>query len=123
LQQVLLNLLLNGMDAMSQEPSGNRRLLLQARQAEGQMIEISVRDSGPGIPAQSLVQVFEPFFTTKPHGMGMGLAVSKTIVEAHKGRIWAENAPEGGARFCFTVPMAEGEGRGARDEGRVIGNQ
>ena len=115
LQQVLLNLLLNGMDAMSQEPSGNRRLLVQARQAEGQMIEISVRDSGPGIPAQSLVQVFEPFFTTKPHGMGMGLAVSKTIVEAHKGRIWAENAAEGGARFCFTVPMAEGEGRGARE--------
>ena len=80
------------------------------------MIEVSVRDSGPGIPAPSLGQVFEPFFSTKPHGMGMGLAVSKTIVEAHNGRIWAENVAGGGARFCLTVPVAGGEGRGTLHE-------
>jgi len=114
LQQVLLNLFLNGMDAMSQQPPENRRLIVQARKAESQVVEVSVRDSGPGIPAQNLPRIFEPFFSTKPHGMGMGLAVSKTIIEAHQGRIWAENRPEGGACFCFTLPVARGEGRGAK---------
>lgn len=106
LQQVLLNLLVNGMDAMSQQPPPTRRLTVQARQAEAQMVEVAVRDSGPGVPAQSVDRVFEPFYSTKPQGMGMGLAVSKTIIEAHKGRIWAENRAEGGASFCFTVPLA-----------------
>lgn len=106
LQQVLLNLLLNGMDAMNQQPPETRRLSVRARKTESQMIEVSVQDSGPGIPAQSFDRVFEPFFTTKDHGMGMGLPVSKTIIEAHEGRIWAENRPAGGACFCFTLPVA-----------------
>lgn len=106
LQQVLLNLLLNGMDAMSQQPPQTRRLTVQARTIEAQMVEVAVRDSGPGVPAQSVARVFEPFYSTKPQGMGLGLAVSKTIIEAHKGRIWAENRLEGGASFCFTVPFA-----------------
>ncbi|MCW5554558.1 MAG: hypothetical protein KIS67_20660 [Verrucomicrobiae bacterium] len=110
LQQVLLNLLLNGMDAMSQQSSGTRRLIVQARKTENQMVEMSVQDSGPGIPAQSLDRVFEPFFTTKAHGMGMGLPVSKAIIEAHKGKMWAENGPTGGAVFWFTVPVAKGDG-------------
>lgn len=116
LQQVLLNLLINGMDAVSQQPSETRRLVVQARPTGGRMIEVSVRDSGPGIPAPSLGQVFEPFFTTKPHGMGLGLAVSKTIVEAHQGQIWAENLAGGGARFCFTVPVANG----SDDDGKGV---
>lgn len=106
LQQVLLNLLVNGMDAMSHQPPPTRRLAVQARQTEARMIEVAVRDSGPGIHEQSVDRVFEPFYSTKPQGMGLGLAVSKTIIEAHKGRIWAENRAEGGASFCFTVPLA-----------------
>lgn len=109
LQQVLLNLLLNGMDAMNQQPSGTRRLIVQARKTKSQMVEVSVQDSGPGIPAQSLDRVFEPFFTTKAHGMGMGLPVSKAIIEAHEGEMWAENRPTGGAVFWFTVPVAKGD--------------
>lgn len=106
LQQVLLNLLLNGMDAMSQQPPETRQLIVQARKTEERMLELRVRDSGPGIPAASFPRVFEPFFTTKAKGMGLGLPVSKTIIEAHQGRIWAENLPEGGACFCFTLPTA-----------------
>lgn len=104
LQQVLLNLLLNGMDAMGEQPLASRRLFVEARKTTDDMVELRVRDSGPGVPVQSLGRVFEPFFSTKVHGLGMGLAVSKTIIEAHKGKLWAENAPEGGACFCFTLP-------------------
>ncbi len=106
LQQVLLNLALNGMDAMKDQPPERRRLLLQARRSERAVIEVLVRDLGPGIPAPNLRRLFEPFFTTKPNGMGMGLAVSKTIIEAHQGTIRADNQPEGGACFCFTLPVA-----------------
>ena len=64
-------------------------------------------DAGPGIPADRLAQIFDPFFSTKPNGMGMGLAISRTIIEAHGGRIWAENKTGGGAAFRFTLPIAE----------------
>jgi signal transduction histidine kinase len=108
LQQVLLNLLINGMAAMSQQPPEQRRLTVQARKTGETLVTVSVLDSGPGVPAQSLARVFEPFYSTKPEGMGMGLAVSKTIIEAHQGKIWAENHPEGGACFSFTLPTCEG---------------
>ena len=113
LQQVLLNLLVNAMDALAGVATNDRCIRVSARQAEASMVEVRVCDDGPGIPGDSPERLFEPFFTTKPNGMGMGLAVSKTILEAHHGRIWAENRPEGGACFCFTVPVARGEGRGA----------
>jgi signal transduction histidine kinase len=106
LQQVLLNLLFNGADAMKNLPSERRHLVVRAH-GEGRNVEVSVKDGGHGIPADKLAQVFEPFFTTKDHGLGMGLAISQTIIETHGGRIQAENNPDGGACFRFTVPVAK----------------
>ncbi len=116
LQQVLLNLLVNAMDALAGTAPHERRIQITARHADPGMVEVRVCDNGVGIPNDSLGRLLEPFFTTKANGMGMGLAVSKTIVEAHKGRIWAENRPEGGACFCFTLPIAAGERQ--REDGK-----
>lgn len=107
LQQVLLNLLLNAMDAMSQQPPETRRLLVQGCDTGEQTVKVSVTDSGPGIPAPSFPRLFEPFFSTKSQGLGIGLSVAQTIIEAHQGEIWAENRSEGGACFCFTLPVKE----------------
>ena len=107
LQQVLLNLILNGLDSANAASSGNRFVRLSARLDEAQTVEIAVSDTGHGIPAEALPQLFDPFFTTKPNGMGMGLPISRTIVEAHLGRLWAENRNDGGAVFRFTLPVAE----------------
>jgi PAS domain S-box-containing protein len=104
LQQVLLNLVLNGMDAMAAQPEAARRLAIRTVSEAG-AVRVGVRDQGAGIPADQLEHVFASFFTTKPGGMGMGLAISRSIVEAHGGKIWAESNPEGGATFWFTVPM------------------
>ncbi|MHB9005547.1 MAG: ATP-binding protein [Limisphaerales bacterium] len=105
MQQVLLNLVLNGMDALSEQPSETRRILVQARRTAGPMIEVSVQDSGPGIPGPSLPRLFEPFYSTKAQGLGLGLSISRSIIEAHGGRLWAENH-SGGAKFLFTLPVA-----------------
>jgi PAS domain S-box-containing protein len=108
LQQVLLNLILNGMDAMGELPAEARRLKVRARQADAETVEVAVADSGHGVPAEKLARLFEPFFTTKPKGMGLGLPISSTIIQAHGGRLWAENRPGGGATFYFTVPVSGG---------------
>ena len=105
LQQVVLNLIVNGIDALSDEPAGQRRITGRIRQKNG-AAEISISDSGPGIPSNRLGQVFEPFFTTKEEGMGMGLSIARTIVEAHGGRIWAENRVDGGAIFRLRLPLS-----------------
>ena len=113
LQQVLLNLILNGMDALNGASADDRRVTVAARLdvARGApIVEIVVADAGPGIPEATLAQLFNPFFTTKPNGMGMGLAICRTIVEAHGGRIWAGNKSDGGAAFRFTLPIV-GESR------------
>lgn len=108
LQQVLLNLLLNGMDAMGNQPTDRRRLTARVRPGDPGMMQLAVSDSGPGIPEQNLSRLFEPFFSTKPQGLGLGLPISRTIVESHGGRLWAENHPEGGALFQFTLPVSTG---------------
>ena len=107
IQQVLLNLILNGMDSLDGTRLEDRCIDVVARPDGAQLIEISVGDTGHGIPADKLARIFDPFFTTKPNGMGIGLAVSRTIVEAHSGRLWAENRNGGGAAFRFTLPIAE----------------
>jgi PAS domain S-box-containing protein len=106
LSQVLLNLLINALDATTETPRA-RQILIEAHAPTRRAIQVSVTDWGPGIPAGLLNRIFEPFYTTKSGGMGMGLAVSRTIVEAHGGRLWAENAPHGGARFHLILPIDE----------------
>jgi signal transduction histidine kinase len=105
ISQVILNLLINGMDAVQERPANNRRVLLEVRSGERDNLEIAVSDSGPGIPEGRFEEIFNPLFTTKAAGLGVGLALSRMIVDAHGGRLWAENAKSGGAVFRFTLPQ------------------
>src|SRR5262249_41569901 len=93
-----------GMDAVAQLPVALRRVALRADLDAKGGIEFVVTDSGTGIPPEILGRIFDPFFTTQSSGMGMGLSVSRTIVDAHGGRLWAENGPDGGAIFHVTLP-------------------
>ena len=105
LQQVLMNLMMNSIDAMK-SVDGTRELTIQSQRDEDGQVLISVRDTGIGLPPQKAEQIFDAFFTTKAHGTGMGLRISRSIVESNGGRLWAtDNAPRG-ARFCFTLPSA-----------------
>jgi two-component system sensor kinase FixL len=103
----MLNLLLNAMEALEDNPPPRRLVTVRARPV-GVTVEVTVSDTGHGIPADKLLRVFEPFYTSKPNGLGMGLAISRSIIEAHGGRLWAENNEAGGATFTITLPMAEG---------------
>jgi signal transduction histidine kinase len=107
IQQVILNLVTNACDAMGSAGPGERRLLVRAETADGAGIRVSVADRGVGLPAGGSDRVFEPFFTTKADGMGLGLAVCRTIIAAHGGRLWATSNPDRGATFHFTLPAAE----------------
>lgn len=99
-QQVVLNLIRNAMDSMEHAP---RRNLLVATALDGEWAKVSVADSGPGVSPEVASQLFQPFVTTKPQGMGVGLSISRTIIEAHGGRLWVEDNPGGGAVFSFTL--------------------
>jgi PAS domain S-box-containing protein len=108
LQQVMINLAMNAMDAMTAVPVGTRSLLLTAENYGEAEVRVSIHDTGKGVPAEHRQRIFEPFFTTKGEGMGMGLAISRSIVEAHGGRIWATPNRAGGETLQFTLPAARG---------------
>jgi signal transduction histidine kinase len=107
LQQVVLNLVLNAMDAARQNGSDSRASIGVTTERAGDHIQLSVRDSGIGISAEVEQHLFEPFFTTKKNGLGMGLSISRSIIELHGGRIVVHNLPEGGAEFRVTLPAAK----------------
>jgi signal transduction histidine kinase len=104
LQQVMLNLIANAIQSMSGVEDGKRELHISTACIEAEGVCIAVRDTGPGLRPESLPRVFEPFYTTKPDGMGMGLSICRSIVEAHGGRLWATSCEPRGALFQFTVP-------------------
>jgi C4-dicarboxylate-specific signal transduction histidine kinase len=112
LQQVLMNLMMNGIDAMK-DADGTHVLTIQSQRSEDGQVLISVSDTGVGLPPKQEDKIFNAFFTTKTHGTGMGLRISRSIVESHGGRLWAAGNSPRGARFCFTLP-ANGK---ARDSG------
>ncbi len=105
LQQVVINLILNGAAAMKQMPADRRRLVIRTENQKESAVKVSVTDFGTGIDEQNIQSLFDPFYTTKPDGMGMGLAISQTIIREHKGTICASNHPEEGAVFAFTLPV------------------
>jgi two-component system, LuxR family, sensor kinase FixL len=106
IEQVLLNLIVNGMDAMHATPEGSRELTVQTRMSGADLVEVAVVDCGCGIPPERLAELFDSFFTTKAEGMGVGLSIARWIVMAHGGRIWAANVEGGGAEFRFTLRTA-----------------
>lgn len=105
LQQVALNLVLNGMDAMRESGTRDRVLVLRTARAGAKTVQVEVRDSGAGINQGDMAKIFQTFYTTKPDGMGIGLAISRSIVDVHGGRLEAHNNPDGGATFSFTLPI------------------
>ena len=104
LEQVILNLIMNGMDAMVAADSQPKQLVIQSAWKEPSDVLVSVSDTGPGIPAEHMSKMFNPFFTTKPQGMGMGLSISRSLIEAHGGRLWAMVNDGPGATFAFSIP-------------------
>jgi signal transduction histidine kinase len=101
-----MNLMLNGIDAIK-ELSAAGELIVKSERAESGDLMISVSDTGVGLPAQQAARIFDAFFTTKPEGTGMGLPISRTIIESHGGRLWAAANPERGATFHFTLPSED----------------
>ena len=105
LQQVLLNLIVNAIDAMSNIPASERQVAIRVARRD-EFAEVTVVDAGPGIPPDKLKEVFQPFFTTKGNGMGMGLSIARSIIEAHNGTIWVEHQAGKGAVFRIRLPPA-----------------
>jgi signal transduction histidine kinase len=103
LQQVLMNLMMNSIDAMK-DVDGTRELTIKSQRVENGHVLISVSDTGMGLPPQQADKIFNAFFTTKTHGTGMGLRISRSIVESHGGRLWATDNSPRGATFQFTLP-------------------
>jgi signal transduction histidine kinase len=101
------------MDAMKDTPPGQQRITIRLVKLEGPSAEVSVIDSGPGIPQDKLSSVFDTFYTTKEQGTGLGLTIVRTILESYGGTIWAENCIDGGAVFRFTLPLVRSLSLGA----------
>jgi PAS domain S-box-containing protein len=107
LQQVLMNLMINGIEAMK-DAEGTRELAIRSQRRQNEEVVVSVTDSGVGLPPQQTEQIFNAFFTTKPQGTGMGLRISRSIIESHGGRLWAADNSPRGAKFCFSLPSVAG---------------
>lgn len=108
LQQVVVNLLMNGIDAISNTTDRPRNVIIRTESQSGGQIRVSVQDSGIGVNPDVMKRLFEPFFTTRPNGMGMGLAISRSIIEVHGGRLWAESDGSTGSVFYFRLPSELG---------------
>jgi signal transduction histidine kinase len=115
LQQVILNLVMNGIEAMDTVADRPRDLLIRSSPHESDQLLVAVQDSGVGIDSQNLEKIFDAFYTTKPQGMGMGLAISRSIVENHGGRLWAVPNDGPGATFQFTLDIGGKEWRPSDD--------
>jgi C4-dicarboxylate-specific signal transduction histidine kinase len=107
LQQVMLNLIMNAIEAMSEVREGSRELLISTSEVESGGVFVAVSDSGPGLPLTNFARIFEAFYTTKSSGLGMGLSICRSIVEAHGGRLWATRNEPHGAVFCMMLPVGE----------------
>jgi len=102
---VVLNLVHNAIEAMQQTEQGRRKLTIRSSMPEINTLWVEVTDTGPGVSDENLEAIFEPFFTTKPDGMGMGLAITQSIINAHGGRLSAWRNEQSGSTFCFTLPV------------------
>lgn len=118
IQQVLVNLLRNAIEAWEGTRPADRQVAVQATSVDG-LVQVSVSDNGPGLPEAELAKIFEPFFTTKPEGLGLGLSISKTIVEDHGGCIWAEVNQSGGLTFHFTLPTGKDKPQDVPEQSRI----
>ena len=107
LQQVILNLIMNAIEAMSEVSEGSRELLISTSEVESDGVLVAVSDSGPGLPPANLAHIFEAFYTTKSSGLGMGLSICRSIVEAHGGRLWAAPNQPRGAAFFVMLPVGQ----------------
>jgi C4-dicarboxylate-specific signal transduction histidine kinase len=107
LQQVILNLMINALQAMSDLAGGERELHVTTELIASEGVRVGVRDSGPGFSAENLQHLFAPFYTTKPNGMGMGLSICRSIIEDHGGQLWASRLDPQGALFQFTIPFTQ----------------
>lgn len=109
LQQVVLNLVMNAMDALTDAPVKQREIVIASSTREESELVVAVADRGPGLNPETVDKIFDPFFTTKPQGIGVGLSISRSIIESHEGALWASPNPRGGAIFQFTLPIARPE--------------
>jgi signal transduction histidine kinase len=102
-----VNLVRNGIEAMDEVPDDDRLLTITTGPHRREMVQVEVRDCGKGIRAEDRERVFQPFFTTKPEGMGMGLVISRSIIQGYRGRLWLSATEDPGCTFCFTLPTAK----------------